>query len=93
MAERSELDRLQSDLRDSQAAAEGYKSHIAELETRRDSLLVEIDGLEGVVARLEAEGLKPLVDRLRVQIISIRKLVVAMAIAIDELTEQPPSAK
>lgn len=73
---------------------EDPKQHIKALEERRDALEArclalenEVDGLEDVVARLEAEGLKPLVDRLRSQIGSIKKLVVAMAIAIDELTE------
>ena len=36
--------------------------------------------------RLEAEGLKPLVDRLRIQIDAMRKLLVAMATAIEQLT-------
>lgn len=70
------------------------EQHIDALEARRDALEArclaleaEVDGLEEVVARLEAEGLKPLVDRLRKQIGSIKKLVVAMAVAIDELTE------
>jgi len=67
--------------------AESYQNHIRVLEARRDVLEAEVDALEEVVARLEAEGLKPLVDRLRAQIGSIKKLVVAMAIAIDELTD------
>jgi len=91
-ADKSEKDQLQSELDDSRATSEGYRVHIDELEVRRAALLTEVDQLEGVVARLEAEGLKPLVDRLRDQIVSIRKLVVAMATAIDELTEAP-SAK
>jgi hypothetical protein len=64
---------------------QGYKSHIASLQR-------EIDALEEVVRGLEAEGLAPLVNRLRVQIGSIKKLVVAMAVAIDELLETPPDA-
>ena len=63
----------------------GYKSHITALEARRDVLEREVDALEEVVRGLEAEGLAPLVDRLRGQIGSIKKLVVAMAVAIDEL--------
>lgn len=65
----------------------GYQAHIRVLEARRDTLEAEVDALEEVVARLESEGLKPLVDRLRSQIGSIKKLVVAMAVAIDELTD------
>ena len=70
-----------------QIDVETYKEHIAALEARRDALEAEVDALEDVVARLEAEGLRPLVDRLRAQIGSIKKLVVAMAVAIDELTD------
>jgi hypothetical protein len=66
---------------------QGYKDHITALEARRDALEKEVDALEEVVRGLEAEGLKPLVDRLRTQISSIRALVVAMATAIDELLE------
>ena len=64
---------------------QGYKDHIAALER-------EIDNLEDVVRGLEAEGLKPLVDRLRLQIDSIKKLTRAMAVAIDELLEKPAGA-
>jgi hypothetical protein len=64
----------------------GYKDHIAALER-------EIDALEEVVRGLEAEGLKPLVDRLRTQITSIKTLMVAMAKAIDELLETPSGEK
>jgi hypothetical protein len=60
---------------------QGYKDRIAALEK-------EIDALEEIVAGLEAEGLKPLVDRLRTQIISIKTLVAAMATAIDELLKE-----
>jgi len=64
---------------------QGYKDHIAELEK-------EIDALEEEVRGLEAEGLQPLVDRLRVQIGSIKKLTRAMAVAIDELIEHPSAS-
>jgi hypothetical protein len=60
---------------------QGYKDTIVKLEA-------EIDGLEAVIRGLEAEGLEPLVERLRNQVGSIRKLVVAMAAAIDELLVQ-----
>lgn len=70
----------------------GYQDQIAALEERRDALEAEVDALEEVVAKLESEGLRPLVDRLRSQIGSIKKLVVAMATAIDELTEGGSSA-
>jgi Mg2+ and Co2+ transporter CorA len=60
---------------------QGYKDQIAALEK-------EVDALEEVVRVLEAEGLKPLVDRLRSQILSIKKLTKAMATAIDELLER-----
>jgi chromosome segregation ATPase len=82
-----EIEGLKSDLQTSEAKGDRQKEHIAALETRRDALEAEVDALEEVVKRLEAEGLKPLVDRLRKQITSIKTLVVAMAQAIDELTE------
>jgi hypothetical protein len=72
---------------------QGYKDHIAALEARRDALEQEVEALESVVAALEAEGLKPLVDRLRTQIGSIKVLVQAMAAAINELLETPDDAK
>jgi len=62
-----------------------YKDRIGFLEKRRDDLEREVNALEAVVRDLESEGLKPLVDRLRDQITSIKKLVSAMATAIDEL--------
>jgi len=68
---------------------QSYKNQIATLTTRRDELEAEVDALEAAVRDLEAEGLKPLVDRLRSQIGTIKKLVVAMATAIDELIERP----
>ncbi len=68
---------------------QAYKDRIAALEERRDALEREVNALEEVVRGLEAEGLKPLVDRLRDQIISIKKLISAMATAIDELLEKP----
>jgi len=64
---------------------QGYKDRIAVLEARRLDLENEVKALEEVVRGLEAEGLAPLVDRLRGQIASIQKLVVAMADAINEL--------
>ena len=72
---------------------QGYEAHIAALEERRDELEREVDALEAVVRSLEAEGLKPLVDRLRAQIGSIKALVQAMAMAINELLETPGNAK
>jgi hypothetical protein len=72
---------------------QGYKDHIAALEARRDALEKEVEALEAVVAGLEAEGLKPLVDRLRTQIGSIKVLVQAMAAAINELLEPPGNAE
>jgi Mg2+ and Co2+ transporter CorA len=60
---------------------QAYKDQIAALEK-------EVDVLEEAVKELEAEGLKPLVDRLRTQISSIKKLTKAMATAIDELLER-----
>ena len=72
---------------------QGYKDHIAALEARRDALEHEVDALETVVRGLEAEGLKPLVERLRTQIASIKGLVQAMALAINELLEPPGNAK
>lgn len=67
---------------------QGYKDKIASLEKQRADLQNEVDGLEQAVLALEAEGLKPLVDRLRKQIGSIKKLTKAMATAIDELLER-----
>jgi len=67
---------------------QGYKDKIASLERQRSDLQSEVDGLEKAVLELEAEGLKPLVDRLRKQIGSIKKLTKAMATAIDELLER-----
>lgn len=64
---------------------QGYKDHISRLES-------EINALEEEVRGLEAEGLQPLVDRLRTQINSIKKLTRAMAVAIDELLEKPAGA-
>ena len=72
---------------------QGYKDHIAALEARRDALEQEVNALEEVVRGLEAEGLKPLVERLRAQIGSIKALVQAMALAINELLEPPGNAK
>jgi prefoldin subunit 5 len=72
---------------------QGYEAHIAALEARRDALEKEVEALETVVAGLEAEGLKPLVERLRTQIASIKGLVQAMALAINELLETPDDAK
>jgi hypothetical protein len=60
---------------------QGYKDTIVKLKA-------EIDSLEAVIRGLEAEGLEPLVERLRNQVGSIRKLVGAMAAAIDELLVQ-----
>jgi hypothetical protein len=57
---------------------QGYKDRIVALEK-------EVDALEEIVAGLEAEGLEPLVERLRTQISSIKTLVAAMASAIDDL--------
>lgn len=82
----SELEKAKADLKTSEAAGDKLREHILPVEKRRDALEKLVDGLEADVARLEAEGLKPLVDRLRSQITSIRKLIVAMAIAIDELS-------
>jgi prefoldin subunit 5 len=59
---------------------QGYKDQIAALQA-------EIDALEATVKELEAEGLQPLVDRLRLKIGAIKKLTKAMATAIDELLE------
>lgn len=60
-------------------------SEVSQLQTklaaslkRRDALLAEVDALEAEVARLEAEDLQPLVDRLRAQIASIKKLALEM---------------
>jgi hypothetical protein len=63
-----------------------YKDHIAALEK-------EIDDLEEVVRGLEAEGLQPLVDRMRLKLKAMKTLVSAMATAIDELLETPGNAK
>lgn len=76
---------LQAQLAECRAESDRYKVHVAGLEQRRDELLKEVDALEAEVARLESEGLKPVVDRLRAQIIAIKKLVTAMALAIEEL--------
>jgi hypothetical protein len=72
---------------------QGYEAHIAALEARRDALEREVGALEAVVRGLEAEGLKPLVDRLRTQITSIKALVQAMALAINELLEPAGNAE
>lgn len=80
-----DIEALQAELEDCRAATARYRSTIAALERRRDELLGEVDVLEAEVARLEAEGLQPVVDRLRAQIETIKKLVVAMASTIDEL--------
>jgi chromosome segregation ATPase len=82
----SEVDQLKSDLKDSQATTGRHQDHIKVLEKRHSEMEAIISALEKDVARLEAEGLKPLVERLRVQIGAMRKLLVAMAQAIDELT-------
>ena len=63
-----------------------YKDHIAALEK-------EIDELEEVVRGLEAEGLQPLVDRMRLKLKAMKTLVQAMATAIDELLETPGNAE
>jgi chromosome segregation ATPase len=89
----SEMDQLKSDLKDSQATTGRHQEHIKVLEKRRGDMEAIITALEKDVARLEAEGLKPLVDRLRVQIGAMRKLLVAMAQAIDELTGDEVAGK
>jgi hypothetical protein len=65
------------------------EQRIAVLEARRDELEKEIDALEEVARGLEAEGLLPLVERLRAQVATMKKLVIAMAEAIDELLIKP----
>jgi chromosome segregation ATPase len=82
----SEIDRLRSDLEASEATTGRHRDHIKVLEKRHAEMEAIITALEKDVARLEAEGLKPLVERLRTQIGAMRKLLVAMAAAIDELT-------
>lgn len=82
----SEVDRLRSELEASEAKTGRYQEHIKSLEKRHSDMEAIIAALEKDVARLEAEGLKPLVDRLRTQISAMRKLLMAMAQAIEELT-------
>jgi hypothetical protein len=86
--------RLTADLKTSEATSNRYLHVIEALEKRRDALEDLVEGLEGDVARLEAEGLKPLVDRLRLQVGAMRKLLIAMGEAIATLTgdEMPPEA-
>ena len=82
----SEVERLRSDLKVSEAKTGRYQEHIKLLEKRHLEMEQVISALEDDVHRLEAEGLKPLVDRLRIQIDAMRKLLVAMATAIEQLT-------
>jgi chromosome segregation ATPase len=82
---KSDLEESQAALQDSRAASHMYRQHIEELQVRRDALLKEVEGLEAVVARLEAEDLQPLVDRLRAQIAAIKEQVTAMALALAEI--------
>ena len=72
---------------------QGYKDHIAALEARRDALEREVDALETVVRGLAAEGLQPLVDRMRLKLRAMKTLVQAMALAINELLEPPGNAE
>jgi prefoldin subunit 5 len=74
---------------DWQAVAERYKARIDVLEVSRQSLQAEITALETEVDRLEAEDLRPLVDRLMAQIATIKKLVASMASEIEDLNAQP----
>ncbi len=82
----ADVERLRSDLKASEAKSTRYLEHIKGLEQRHTEMEDIISALESYVARLEAEGLKPLVDRLRTQITAMRKLLSAMAEAIEELT-------
>ena len=63
------------------ASEQQYKDHIAALER-------EIEDLEEVVRGLAAEGLQPLVDRMRLKLRAMKTLVQAMATAIDELAAE-----
>jgi hypothetical protein len=56
----------------------GYKATITALKR-------EIDGLEAEILALQAEGLQPLVDRMRNKVGTLRTLFLAMSTAIEEL--------
>jgi hypothetical protein len=68
------------------ATEQSHKDHIAALEK-------EIDDLEEVVRGLEAEGLQPLVDRMRLKLDVMKTLVQALLTAIDKLVETPGNEK
>jgi hypothetical protein len=80
---------LQSALAESQASSETDKVTIEDLKQQIDDLL---DKQEAELAKLEAEGLQPLVDRQRTHIRIIKTLMTAAFAAVGELTTEP-SAK